>query len=137
VTERGAPTLDRMVLGLIAGAVTGALLVAVAYTFFLGTPSFDLGMLPLAGFLGFVLLLPLLPMTQPLIWFVLRVLRLPDWLASTIAGGIAFAAIFVLVTLCWNSGYGTGGLDLFQLLSWTAMGLVVGLVIWRVTSFDL
>lgn len=133
--NRSPPTLDRIALGLVAGAFVGAALLSTGY-FILEERWPDISQIVIATALTFLVCAILLPLTHPPIWFVLRAV-LPDWLASTLAGGAAFSVMLVLITVLWSGGYGSGDIELVQLLSWMTIGLAAGLVIWRVTFLQI
>ncbi|MGE0532004.1 MAG: hypothetical protein AB7G40_09315 [Hyphomonadaceae bacterium] len=133
--KRPTPTLDRIALGLVAGAFIGAALLSIGY-FILAERWPDISQVLIATTLTFLVCAILLPLTHPPIWFVLRMV-LPDWLASTLAGGAAFSFMLVLITVLWSGGYGSGDIELIQLMSWMAIGLAAGLVIWRVTFLQI
>ncbi len=131
-----APTLDRMVLGLVAGAVIGAVSMGLAFTFVLGTPSVDAGMFIVTVLVGLLVLLLTLPLVHPFVWFALRLARIPDWLACTLAGAVAFVVIPVVVTCAWERELTLNALADSGLFVWPLIGVVAGYSIWRVTNWQ-
>lgn len=95
-----APTLDRLLIGLVAGAATGAVLTTIISAFVV-TPLLP-SLAPLVALLLFMLLLLTLPLTHPPIWFCLRAVGLRGWLGSALAGAVALLVVPILFGLAWN-----------------------------------
>lgn len=139
MTEGGAPTLDRLALGLFAGAAVGALIIAVAWGAVAGGYSGGMWQLIWTTLLLFVLLALITPLTQAPLWLLLRWLRLRDSVASTLAGGLAFLAPWILIMVAWGDyvGYPSLTQTVATLALWGLAGLVAGFVAWRVASFEI
>lgn len=124
-----------MVLGLIAGAVIGAVSLGLAYTFVLGTPSMDAGIFIAYALVGLFILLLTLPLVHPIFWFALRLTRMPDWLAATVAGAVAFVVIPVVATCAWEREWTLSVLAGSGFFVWPLIGVVAGYSIWQVTNW--
>lgn len=135
---QGAPTLDRLVLGLLAGAAVGAPIITVAMAITAGNFSVDVWQFAFMALLVFVALVLTMPLAQAPLWFVLRRLRLRDSVASTLAGGLAFLAPSIFIMVAWGDYVGSA--PLAQNVAWVAWwglaGLVAGFIAWRVASFE-
>ena len=138
---RSAPTQDRILLGIVAGAAAGSL----ALTLMLGLMGYAerLGVLvPFLTFLFFLLYLP--PVFAPL-WWGARLLRLPEWLAAATAGAAALLASPAVLSLIlrqrlpdlseWQVD--TPGPTWLDYSFMPAVGAVIGLVAWCVARWDI
>ena len=97
----------------------------------------DAGMFFVAALVGLLVLLLTLPLVHPLVWFVLRLTRMPDWLASTVAGAAAFIVIPVVVTCAWERELTLSVLADSGMFVWPLIGIIAGYSIWRVTSWQI
>jgi hypothetical protein len=97
----------------------------------------DVGMFFLAAIIGVLVLLLTLPLVHPFVWFALRLSRMPDWLACTLAGAVAFIVIPVVVTCAWEGEFNLTYLAASGLFAWPLMGVIAGYVIWRVTNWKI
>ncbi|MEZ5972150.1 MAG: hypothetical protein R3C31_10115 [Hyphomonadaceae bacterium] len=129
--------MDRMVLGLLAGAVVGAPIITIATAIIAGSSRPDVGQFAVTTLLVFAALVLAMPLTQAPLWFVLR-MRLRDSAASTLAGGLAFLAPSILILVAWGNyvGYAPVAQNAAWVASWGLAGLVAGSVGWRVASFE-
>lgn len=133
-----APTLDRLILGLLGGAAVGAPLISTSMMVVRGDLTGTLWALVVIAIFVFLLLAVAGPLLQAPLWLLLRALRLQDWIAATIAGGLAFLVPPVVLALAW-SDYASPPLseELVALLAcWGLPGLLAGFVAWRVTSLE-
>lgn len=138
MTGSGAPTLDRLALGLLAGSIVSAPIVTVSMAVATNNLSDDVLNFALAAALVFLVLVVTMPLAQAPLWFVLRGWRLPDWAAATIAGGLAFLAPPILGAIAWADYAGPAAVaeTVMLVVAWVPAGLVAGFVAWRVASFE-
>jgi hypothetical protein len=115
--------------------VIGAVSLGLAYTFVLGTPPMDAGMFIVSALVGLLVLLLTLPLVHPFAWFALRMARIPDGLACTLAGAVAFVVIPVVVTCAWERELTLSVLADSGLFVWPLIGVVAGYSIWQVTNW--
>ena len=134
MTER-APSMDRLFAGLMAGAAVGAPMITVPMAVTSNLIS-DLWQFTSTLVLVFLLLALVMVLAQAPMWFLMRALRLPDWMAATIAGGLAFAIPLVWLMFAWADYVGSAPVaQNIALASYAAMtGIAAGFIAWRVTQ---
>lgn len=122
------PTQDRILLGLVAGAVVGGVLLAFS-------PIGGGG--PLVGLFAALVLAFYLPLVFVPLWWGARALRLPNIVGAPVSGGVALLLAPVVINLIlWqelpSTSDWTGNLAAFL-----GVGAAVGLVVWRVSRFNI
>lgn len=123
-----APTQDRILLGLVAGAAVGGVLLAFS-------PLGGGG--PLIGLFAALVLALYLPLVFVPLWWGARSLRLPDIVGALTSGALALLLAPVGINLIlWR--------DLPTLRDATAIsafflgtGAAIGLVVWRVSLWNI
>lgn len=123
-----APTQDRILLGLVAGAAVGGVLLAFS-------PLGGGG--PLIGLFAALVLALYLPLVFVPLWWGARSLRLPDIVGAPTSGALALLLAPVGINLIlWR--------DLPTLRDTTAIsafflgtGAAIGLVVWRVSRWNI
>lgn len=138
-----APTVDRLFAGLMAGAAVGALIVTITLTVYAmavaAEPSINVWWFVSTVVLVFLLFGLTMPLAQAPLWFLLRTLRLRDWIAATIAGGLAFIVPIGLFSIAWADYVGSAPITetVASLVCCGGAGLAAGFVAWRVASSDI
>jgi hypothetical protein len=135
--------MDRLFGGLMTGAIVGALLVTLfgVITIIVTTRDWSINIWHLAAVLImlFLLFALIMPLAQAPLWFLMRALRLWDWAAATIAGGLAFAAPATLFALAWSDYAGPAPMAQTAVFvaSCGVAGAIAGFVAWRVASLEI
>lgn len=124
------PTLDRMFLGLIAGAGAGGSLVSIVA---IATGSSILSSVAY-GVIAALALLATLPVVHAPIWLVLWIVHLRGALGACIAGAGSFLVILAMFEyLISGRMYGLNAFTLVVI----GIGAAMGFVIWRVAFWGL
>ena len=136
-----APTMDRLFAGLMAGAAVGAVIV----TAYLTVPTtittsylvVDMWQILFTVVVLFLVLALAMSLLQAPLWTLMRALKLRDWVAASLAGGLTFGApvgLFALLGFDYSGAPFTAE-NVAMFVSWTGSGFVAGFVAWRVATF--
>jgi hypothetical protein len=120
------PTLERIFLGLIAGAGAGGLLVSIVGVVAGGSILSS----AVYGLVAALALLATLPLIHTPIWLALWIVRLRGALGACLAGAGSFLVTLAMFEYLFSGR--TFGLTAFSLIV-IGIGPVMGFVIWRVS----
>ena len=122
-----APTQDRIMLGLVAGAAVGGVLLAFSPT---GGGGALIGL-----FAAFVLAF-YLPLVFVPLWWGARSLRVPDVVGAPASGALALLLAPVVINLIlWRELPASEDLTAISTI-YLGVGAVVGLVVWRASRWN-
>lgn len=121
-----APTQDRILLGLVAGAAVGGVLLAFNPT----------GGGALIGLFAALVLALYLPLVFVPLWCGARSLRLPNAVGAPASGALALVLAPVVINLIlWHELPASDDLAGISAI-YLGVGAIVGLVVWRVSRWN-
>ncbi|WP_158767270.1 hypothetical protein [Terricaulis silvestris] len=131
--------MDRLILGVVAGAVVGGLALPLAFHLFGEMSLGNIAILGLFWFATTLTLLILIPVFHMPAWWVMERVGLRGPLGAVLAGAISMIAMPLAIgLLIFGASPGGAGQDetLRMTSIFAGVGALVGLVIWRVAKWE-
>lgn len=131
--------MDRLLLGVVAGAVVGGFALPFAFNLFGEMRLGDFAIFALYWFATTLALLIMLPVIHMPGWWAMHRIGLRGPIGATIAGVVSMIVIPIAIGLLVSGASPEGaGQDqtLMMMAIFAGVGALVGLVIWRVAKWE-